>query len=254
MSVKRRVFVLSVSAAAAAVLVSVPATAGAATAATTSGHGGSAATAVSATVRENAAGTGLVLAPVPGVAQISKVYDGLTATSPTARTVPDADGSHPDVAGKATVQPATEGTYVETGPFTIQNQDTGACLDAQTQTLGKNGTVVQLWSCLGDPNQQWYEDNYGTYARIWNADAGQYQFLDAQTQSLGKDGTVVQLWQYIDGNTNQWWYVNGNGTITNQDVAAGVYTYLDADLNTIGKDGTKIQLWQKVGGSNQFWY
>lgn len=254
MSFKKRASVLGVSAAAAAVLISIPVTAGAASAATAVEYGAKPASAVELpTVQENAAGTGLVLVPVPGKTHSTTVYDGLTATSATARQVPDSDGAHPATRGKATVSPATEPTtYVETGPFTIQNTDNYACLDADTNTIGANGTKVQLWQCLGDSNQNWYEDNYGTYARIWNADGGRY--LDADANQLGVNGTKVQLWQYMDGNTNQWWYVNGNGTIQNQDAKDGIHSYLDADTNTIANNGTKIQLWQLVGGANQYWY
>ncbi|HET9173519.1 MAG TPA: RICIN domain-containing protein [Actinospica sp.] len=253
MSFKKRACVLGVSAAAAAVLISIPATAGAASAATAVEYGASSAAVALPSVQENASGTGLVLVPVPGVARTTKVYNGLTATSSTARTVPDSDGSHPAVRGKATVSPATEPTnYVETGPFSIYNKNNNACLDADSGTIGANGTTVQLWTCLNDTNQHWYEDNYGTYARIWNEDGGRY--LDADLDTIGANGTKVQLWDFIDGNTNQWWYVNGDGTITNQDAKAGIHTYLDADLDTIAHDGTKIQLWQFAGGTNQYWY
>jgi hypothetical protein len=247
--------ILGLSAAAAAVLISVPATAGAASAATASGsgRGGPASTAVPFSVRENASGSGLVLVPAAGVTRTTKGYDGLTATSPSARHVPDVDGARSAVAGKSTVRPADGGlTYVETGPFTINTQYNSNCLDADSGTIGTNGTKVQLWTCLGDENQEWYEDNYGSYARIWNADG--HGYLDADAPNLGKDGTKVQLWTYIDGNTNQWWYVNGNGTIQNQSPAAGVFNYLDADLGTINADGTTIQLWQLAGGENQYWY
>ena len=252
MSFKRRASILSVSAAAAAMLIPVSATAGVASAATTSGRGGSAAV-VLPTVRENVSGTGLVLVPVPGVAQTTKVYDGLTATSPTARQVPDSDGSHPAVAGRA-VAPATEPTaYVETGPFNVYNKDNDACLDADSTDIANNGTKVQLWTCIaGEKNQFWYEDNYGSYARIWNEDGGRY--LDADSTAIGNNGTKVQLWTYIDGETNQWWYVNGDGTITNQDPNAGIHDELDADTGTINSNGTKIQLWQFLGGVNQYWY
>jgi hypothetical protein len=243
-SLKKRISILGVSAISVAALISVPV--GAASASTAK----SSATAFP-TVRENAAGTGLVLVPVAGVAQTAKVYDGLTATSSAARTVPDSDGSHHAVSGKPTAVPA-DTTYVETGPFNIYNKDNGACLDADTNTIKSNGTKVQLWQCLGDSNQYWYEDNYGTYARIWNEDGGRY--LDADTNTIGANGTKVQLWDYIAANTNQEWYVNGDGTIVNQDTAASIHDYLDADTNTIANNGTKIQLWQFVGGDNQYWY
>jgi hypothetical protein len=119
---------------------------------------------------------------------------------------------------------------------------TSNALDADTNTIGTNGTKVQLWQSLGTSNQQWTDSN----AKIANAQGD--RCLDADLGTIGGNGTRVQLWQCLGG-LNQKWQVNSDGTIVN----AQSHRCLDADTNTIGTNGTKIQLWDCLGGPNQKW-
>lgn len=124
------------------------------------------------------------------------------------------------------------------------------CLDADTNTIGNNGTKIQLWSCTGANNQHWNRDpggNGGTNnGEMTNTQSG--RCLDADLSTIGSNGTKIQLWNCTFAN-NQQWYTPGDGTIRN--VQSG--RCLDADLNTIGSNGTKVQLWDCNGGRNQQW-
>jgi Ricin-type beta-trefoil lectin domain-like len=127
------------------------------------------------------------------------------------------------------------------------------CLDADTATIGGNGTKVQLWDCWGGQNQQWLINRHGT---IVNAQSRRR--LDADLGTIGANGTKVQLWDCLGGK-NQNWFFNisqiGEGfppaEISN--LQGFPTNTLDADLATIGINGTKVQLWQSWNGPNQQW-
>jgi len=125
----------------------------------------------------------------------------------------------------------------------IVNSQSNRCLDADTGSIGNNGTKVQLWSCWGGQNQSWTVNSNGT---ITNDQGG--RCLDADTNTIGSNGTIVQLWD-CTGGQNQSWTVNSNNTITNNQSGR----CLDADLGTIAGNGTKVQLWDCTGGQNQAW-
>jgi len=123
------------------------------------------------------------------------------------------------------------------------------CLDADSNTIGSNGTKVQLWDCAGADWQHWnrsYFGGSGNSGVITNVKSG--RCLDADLSTIGGNGTKVQLWDCVYA-ANQEWSTPGDGTIRN--VQSG--RCLDADLNTIGGNGTKVQLWDCAGGNNQQW-
>lgn len=119
----------------------------------------------------------------------------------------------------------------------------GRCLDADTNTIGGNGTKVQLWDCSGAKNQHWNRLSDSTIRNVWSG-----RCLDADTNTIGANGTKVQLWD-CNGWSNQAWYRAGDGTLRNGWSAR----CLDADTNTIGANGTKVQLWDCSGALNQKW-
>jgi endo-1,4-beta-xylanase len=41
------------------------------------------------------------------------------------------------------------------GPDTWRNLGSGRCLDADTATIGQDGTKVQVWDCVGLANKHW---------------------------------------------------------------------------------------------------
>ncbi|GAA3814285.1 MULTISPECIES: RICIN domain-containing protein [Amycolatopsis] len=133
--------------------------------------------------------------------------------------------------------------------------DPGRCLDADLNTINRNGTKVQLWACDEYAAQQaWYIRQIPEgYYRFQNAYSGRY--LDADLNTINRNGTVVQLWDYVAGAKNQWFAVNEipEGYLRLQNVQSG--RYLDADLNTSYRNGTVVQLWQYVAGAqNQWWF
>jgi hypothetical protein len=138
----------------------------------------------------------------------------------------------------------------------VLNLAYNTCLDADLNTINGNGTIIQLWSCNGWHNQQWYfydTNGFGTAYVIYSR-AQLNKILDADLNTICCNGTKVQLWDPVAGNTNQTW-------IPTHD-SSGHYTFwnnyspriLDADTNGAGRDGTKVQLWDRNGNLNQLWY
>ena len=80
----------------------------------------------------------------------------------------------------------------------IHSAKSGRCLDADLNTIGGNGTKVQLWDCNGQPQQKWYYDGKFTHSG-YNA-----RCLDADLNTIGGDGTKVQLWD-CNGQPQQQW-------------------------------------------------
>ncbi|GAA2371834.1 RICIN domain-containing protein [Dactylosporangium salmoneum] len=105
-----------------------------------------------------------------------------------------------------------------------------------------DGSVVQLWDCLGNGAQTWRRNG-----DAWvNPQSG--KCLDV-TGSGTADGTKVQLWTCL-GNGAQRWTVQANGTIVNPQSGKCL------DANGWGTaNGTRLQIWTCGTGpqSNQNW-
>ncbi|POX47688.1 RICIN domain-containing protein [Streptomyces sp. Ru72] len=94
------------------------------------------------------------------------------------------------------------------GRYRIHSYYNGKCLDADLNTIGSNGTKVQLWDCLSIDygNQAWYVDTIGNgFYKIYSA--YKPSCLDADLNTIGTNGTKVQLWDWIAGAENQEWYL-----------------------------------------------
>lgn len=159
----------------------------------------------------------------------------------------------PKTAGTMSAQATEEVTAYLVGPAS----DPDRCLDADLNTIGGNGTKVQLWTCNGNSaNQAWIITQIPEgYLRFQNVYSGRY--LDADLNTIGRNGTKIQLWDYVAGGKNQWFAataVNGNEDYTRlQNVRSG--RYLDADLNTQYRNGGVVQLWDFLSAHpNQWWY
>ena len=147
--------------------------------------------------------------------------------------------------------------------FVIQSLGPGAnarVIDADWNTLGKNGTKIQLWDKNGSENQNWnfvYAHKGKDVYQIVSSSpkAGIYKYLDANYDDLGKNGGKVQLYQ--DANSqNQLWKVtkNTDDSYRIQSMhpkAKGAC--LDADGHTQNKNGGKVQMWQYLNNKNQAW-
>jgi len=128
----------------------------------------------------------------------------------------------------------------------LNGHDPGRCLDAALQSIGGNGTKIQLWDCNGGNQQQWTATFTGV-GTIKNARSG--RCLDAALQSIDRNGTKVQLWD-CNGGDQQLWRFNSNVTI--QNVYSG--RCLDVQLQSIANNGTVVQLWDCNGGDQQLWF
>ncbi len=139
------------------------------------------------------------------------------------------------------------------GAYVIHSDYNNKCLDADLNTIGNDGTKVQLWTCNNSSQQTW--DGYtrgNDYSRTYWINAAGGRCLDADLNHIGSNGDKVQLWT-CNGSSQQTWFPGaiqpapGNNYVyTLQNEAAltsNGYKCLDADLNTIGANGTKIQLW-----------
>jgi hypothetical protein len=109
----------------------------------------------------------------------------------------------------------------------------GLCLDVVGQGTA-NGTAVQVWSCSGNPNQQWTYD--GTSLRVYGD-----KCLDV-TNGNTADGTKLQIWDCAAGNPNQMWTESG-ATLQ----WAGKGKCLDL-TNGVAANGTPIQSWTCFAG------
>ena len=101
-----------------------------------------------------------------------------------------------------------------TGLYKLVNNASGRVLDADSDTIGDNGTHVQLWDDLGtdQDNQLWWlvdtgyydvQTNYELFKWV-NADSG--RVLDADSDNIENPGTPVQLWDDhgIEGFNQDW--------------------------------------------------
>jgi hypothetical protein len=149
---------------------------------------------------------------------------------------------------KVAAAPAADVAYLI--PSGLNN---GRCLDADTASLGHNGTKVQLWTCdTSAANQAFYITQIPEgYLRFQNVANGRY--LDADLASINSNGTRVQLWDYVGGAKNQWWgeTVIPEGYSRLQNGTSG--RYLNAQ-GSAGGNGTLIQLWDFIGGGRTEWW
>ncbi|MEW1839198.1 RICIN domain-containing protein [Nonomuraea angiospora] len=169
----------------------------------------------------------------------------LAGTAQAAYAAPGAGVIHTIRSGWATGERSPESR--PTGYYGL----TEVCLDADTNTMGRDGTKVQLWECNDSAQQDWYyEPVNSSEAVIKNRRAGSGYCLDADLNTIGRNGTKVQLWQ-CNGTPQELW--RGFGDINMKNVKAGTGFCLDADLNTIHSNGTRVQLWGCNGSNQQEW-
>ncbi|MFF0428703.1 PHB depolymerase family esterase [Streptomyces sp. NPDC004520] len=88
-------------------------------------------------------------------------------------------------------------TRTASNQLTVNVGDGTLCLDASAKGT-TDGTKVIVWSCNGQPNQQWKFNPNGTVTGVQSG-------LCLDVAGLGTtDGTPVQLWS-CSGGTNQQW-------------------------------------------------
>lgn len=125
----------------------------------------------------------------------------------------------------------------------VKVQINGYCLDADLNTINRDGTIVQLWQCNGSNQQRWYRNADGTIHTSYNTD----YCLDVDLNTANVNGGKAQLWR-CNGSPQQKWS-NFNGQLR----SGWNNRCLDADLNTLNRNGTKVQMWDCNNSSQQTW-
>lgn len=140
------------------------------------------------------------------------------------------------LAGRAASAPTSN------GGSRIIGVPSGRCLDVIGGSTAP-GTRVQLWDCLGDPQQAWVY----SAGRLEVYSGAEVMCLDANDNYGGANGTPVQVWT-CTGKSNQAWTAAPDGTL--RSVAYGLC--LDA-INGGKTNGTLLQLWRCIGDAQQDW-
>ena len=93
--------------------------------------------------------------------------------------------------------------------FELKSVYDGQCLDADLNTIGRNGGVIQQWGCNNQYNQLWkWINSNGSTAALqsrWAQGVGGNMCLDFDLNTPGNGGRVQQ-WTCNNWN-NQRWYL-----------------------------------------------
>ena len=123
----------------------------------------------------------------------------------------------------------------------IYNTNSGVCLGADSGDYGNNGDGIELWTCDGAAEQQWYSN--GT--NIVNQDG---LCLDANSNQYPSNGDNLQLWS-CNSNSEQTWSTGSTGNIINSNKSYCV----DADSISYPDNGDALQLWSCDVNDEQVW-
>jgi DNA-binding beta-propeller fold protein YncE len=128
------------------------------------------------------------------------------------------------------------------------SQASGYCLD-NAGGSSTDGNPIQVWSCLGNPNQAW------KYVPSVNGVTGDYQLENSNGLCLDDpgdsavSGTRVQLWSCL-GDPSQLWTQKTTGSYVEYVNANGLC--LDNTGNTL-TDGNRVQVWTCLADPAQQW-
>jgi Ricin-type beta-trefoil lectin domain len=156
------------------------------------------------------------------------------------------------VAALVAAAPAKAAVPVGGPVFSLVNDLGHRCLDADLNTIGHNGTVVQLWDCNFQNQQRWTATRAADSVGIIIVSIKAYRCLDADAPNAFKNGARVQLWTCNNTPQQEWFeyqYSRSPGLKAYVNRLSG--KCLDADTNTIGRNGTRMQLWQCNGQRQQ---
>jgi hypothetical protein len=80
----------------------------------------------------------------------------------------------------------------------------GRYLYADMNSIGTNGTRVQLWNFVAGAKNQWWSAKQipEGYLRMQTPASTRCLSVD---ESVGGNGARVQLWDFIAGSHGQWW-------------------------------------------------
>ena len=79
----------------------------------------------------------------------------------------------------------------------------GRCVHADLNSIGRNGTKVQLWDCNGQLQQRW------TYYDDTIRSSKNRKCLDADLNAIRNNGAKVQLWTCNGSRQQKWTFISG---------------------------------------------
>jgi Ricin-type beta-trefoil lectin domain len=153
-------------------------------------------------------------------------------------------GARPAAADTVT---GTKAMSTYTGTIRLVRMKPLLCLDDYDRQ-GTNGTKVQVWTCNGDPAQQWMVMSDGTIRPAIHP-----------TLCLDADGTAqgakVRLWACTTGKPNQQWNTNIlKDQVTFDPMHTKHLVLTDpVDPNKPAVNGTQQELWVNHSEKNQYW-
>ena len=131
----------------------------------------------------------------------------------------------------------------------------GVCLDVHAPDVRRDGALVQLWTCNGEPQQLWRYDGAG---RLINKAGGLCLSLD--TNSSGENGAKVEM-RSCDATSWQQWRWESRLEYSDRykrtpivwSVGGEDEWCLDAHAPTRNQNGGRVQLWQCNAQPAQDW-
>lgn len=114
----------------------------------------------------------------------------------------------------------------------------GKCLDVRGPSTD-NGTPVQIWDCVGVPQQQWTLTPRGELRGLGG------KCLDVRGPSTD-NGTPVQLWDCVNVPQQRW-------TLTSSGELRGLGGKCLDVRGPSTRNGTPVQLWDCVDVPQQHW-
>ena len=144
--------------------------------------------------------------------------------------------------------PSPASAASSTGTFVWRSIKSGRCVDADLNTIGANGTRVQLWDCNHQAQQNWISYPDGTIRSSKNG-----KCLDADLNTIRGNGTKVQLWTCNGQLQQRWTIAPGSRSGSHRLISQHSGRCVDADLNTINSNGTRVQLWDCNSQPQQDW-
>jgi GH18 family chitinase len=115
----------------------------------------------------------------------------------------------------------------------------GKCVDVAAAGTA-NGTAVQLYACNGTNAQTWTVGTDGTVRALGKC-------LDVASAGTA-NGTQIQLWDCNGTGAQVWRYTSADSTLRNP----ASNRCLDVTGNS-SADGTRLQIWDCFAGANQRW-
>jgi hypothetical protein len=126
-------------------------------------------------------------------------------------------------------------------------------MDADSDTVGRNGGKVQTWGCNGSHNQNWAFDSTDVTGLYQIRTGVNGRCLDADNSGDAGNGTRIQVWDCLGvGQLNQFFWLVQNGGVLRlvSNIGANYRSVLADDT---WPDGGEIVLWDTLATDQQQW-